>query len=319
MNIKYSVIIPCYNIEKYVDCLLNFIKFITEKRDDVEFIMINDGSTDKTHEFLKGKENIVYKQQGNHGVSIARNRGVSLSTGEYILFLDADDSYHPSIFDELDFIIKDNDIIIFNYKINNKKANTFLEEGNYSSKNLLKKFLNKKSNFHLCATCYKKDYLKKQNILFKDNYPLGEDINYFIKAIYHSNKIFYIDKELLNYNLHEGSAVNSIVTKNKTRILELYNEIDFLFSSDKDLFNLWNYFKQRTFLYLIKKSLKYGVDKKSTLDYLYGKHCEVTKYKFNENKIIDKKNKLEMRFFLSISRHLLFIIKIRHLISRNIK
>ena len=87
-----SVIIPAYNVESYIgDCLLSLIK---QTFKDIELIVINDGSTDKTGEiiklFEKDKRVKVITQQ-NKGVSEARNAGLNIAQSEYIGFIDSDD------------------------------------------------------------------------------------------------------------------------------------------------------------------------------------------------------------------------------------
>lgn len=93
---KVSIIIPAYNVEKYIPRTLESIKSQTFK--DIEVIVINDGSTDNTltivKNFLKNVD-FSYKiiTQKNQGVSAARNRGIKEAKGKYICFLDGDDFY----------------------------------------------------------------------------------------------------------------------------------------------------------------------------------------------------------------------------------
>ncbi|WP_423246282.1 glycosyltransferase family 2 protein [Morganella morganii] len=83
---KYSVIIPCFNSEHYLSDILTFISHTHMTRSDIEFIIINDGSTDKTDDILSSEQGFLYISQPNRGVSASRNLGISLSSGEYILF-----------------------------------------------------------------------------------------------------------------------------------------------------------------------------------------------------------------------------------------
>ena len=88
---KVSIIIPCYNVEKYISACIDSI--INQTYKNIEIICINDGSTDSTGDIIKSysDDRIVYIEQKNSGVSKARNLGLSVANGEYITFVDGDD------------------------------------------------------------------------------------------------------------------------------------------------------------------------------------------------------------------------------------
>ena len=92
-NIKVSVIIPVYNVEKYLrECLESVIN---QTLKDIEIICINDGSTDKSYEILKEYAKLDHRirilNQSNMGQSAARNRGLEIAKGKYVYFMDSDD------------------------------------------------------------------------------------------------------------------------------------------------------------------------------------------------------------------------------------
>lgn len=96
--IKITIIIPTYNMEKYIEkCMDSIIK---QSLKEIEIICIDDGSTDKTEKiirkFQKDYANILYKKQINQGAGIARNLGIMCAKGKYIAFMDADDFYPDS-------------------------------------------------------------------------------------------------------------------------------------------------------------------------------------------------------------------------------
>lgn len=114
---RLSIIIPVYNIEKYIaDCLDSVLK---QKKSDYEIILVVDGSTDNSLEICKEYEfdNDCIKviEQINMGLSMARNNGVKEAKGEYILFLDGDDSIADNALDVFDNIRDDVDVIAFNW------------------------------------------------------------------------------------------------------------------------------------------------------------------------------------------------------------
>ena len=90
---KISVIIPIYNVEKYLRQCLDSVVNQTIK--DIEIICINDGSTDNSqailNEYAKKDERFVVINQVNQGLSVARNNGLNSATGKYVAFIDSDD------------------------------------------------------------------------------------------------------------------------------------------------------------------------------------------------------------------------------------
>lgn len=93
---KISVVIPVYNCGEYLEACVESLKKQTMRSDDFQIIFVNDGSTDNSAEICNSlaerNSNIVYFEKENGGVSSARNKGIELAKGKYILFLDADDT-----------------------------------------------------------------------------------------------------------------------------------------------------------------------------------------------------------------------------------
>lgn len=100
---KLSVIVPAYNAEKYLERCLNSL--LDQTYSNIEIIVVNDGSKDKTKEILdeysKKYSNILALHQENKGVSEARNNGLKMATGNYIGFLDCDDYIKPEMYEKL--------------------------------------------------------------------------------------------------------------------------------------------------------------------------------------------------------------------------
>ncbi|MBP5615770.1 MAG: glycosyltransferase family 2 protein [Alphaproteobacteria bacterium] len=119
-SIKISVIMPVYNVEKYLERCLSSICHQTYQ--NIEIICIDDGSTDKSLEILKQfqdrDERIKIISQQNGGVSKARNKGLSEATGSYIYFMDSDDALHPQTFEIcLHFALKHQaELVCFGFK-----------------------------------------------------------------------------------------------------------------------------------------------------------------------------------------------------------
>ena len=102
-EVKISIIIPVYNVEKYLHECLDSI--INQTFKDLEIICVDDGSTDKSSEILEEYEQkdkrFTVISQPNKGVSAARNRGMQQAKGKYIMFVDSDDYVHPRFYELL--------------------------------------------------------------------------------------------------------------------------------------------------------------------------------------------------------------------------
>ena len=102
---KVSVIVPVYNVEKYVEKCLQSL--VNQTLDNIEIIVVNDGSTDNSKQIIQAfiKENldtnIIYLEKENGGLSDARNYGMNYATGEYIAFLDSDDYVKNTIYEKM--------------------------------------------------------------------------------------------------------------------------------------------------------------------------------------------------------------------------
>ena len=131
-----SVIVAAYNIEGYIERCLNSIVNQTFK--DLEIIVVNDGSTDKTlkkiQDIAEKDSRIIIIDKVNGGVNSARNTGLKKSKGEYILFVDGDDWLELDAIDKLYKNIKDRnlDVLVYNaynaYNTEKKQLHTFLND-----------------------------------------------------------------------------------------------------------------------------------------------------------------------------------------------
>lgn len=253
---KYSIIIPVYNCEKYIlDCLESISM---QSINNYEVIIINDGSKDNTEiiikEYIKDKKNFKLYTTENKGVSHARNYGIKKSKGDYILFVDGDDlvtTNYLSTIDNLVDTIKNFDLIQTQlYEFYDLKNISFTNEP-IKSKKLTKAELAKATG-DLCSglarrdniinpgpVCkiYKSSIIKDNNIKFNEDFSVFEDgifnVEYLIhcKNVYLNNQIMYLyrrsnsssathkfDNKFLDKRLIMINYVNSIVEKNKLTI-----------------------------------------------------------------------------------------------------
>ena len=115
---KFSIIVPVYNVKPYLRECVDSILMQTYK--DYEIILIDDGSTDGAEtlcdEYAK-QENIICIHQKNQGLSAARNNGIALAKGEYLMFVDSDDCYEQNnLLERIAQKTSGTDIVVFNWK-----------------------------------------------------------------------------------------------------------------------------------------------------------------------------------------------------------
>lgn len=200
-----SIIIPVYNVEKYikrcVDSLLN------QTYKNIEIILINDGSTDNTIRIIKENyrknKNIILINQKNSGPAVARNNGIKHAKGKYVMFIDSDDFTDPTYVENYYYAIKNTkyDVVIGGYKrfVENKVTMKMqLKKGEYSK--------------YLITAPYcriiRLSFLNKNNIRFLDTNS-SEDI-YFNLSIYSkTNNIKIIDDIGYYYFFNKNSISNT--------------------------------------------------------------------------------------------------------------
>lgn len=189
---KYSVIIPVYNAEKTIVRCLNSL--LSQNYPDAEIIVVNDGSTDRSdmicRKFEKEYDQIVYISKENGGVSSARNAGLDIACGDYILFVDSDDYVTSDYFTALDQIPSEWDYVVFSYYVvNGDQMTACIRKPYYSS--CIDDYFAKLSEL-MCRkmmNCpwnkrFKNDIIQKIHVRFHRDLSIGEDALFnFLYAI----------------------------------------------------------------------------------------------------------------------------------------
>lgn len=303
-----SIIIPMYNCEKYIERLIESLYNQTIK--NFELIFINDGSTDNSLDICRNtvrNKNINYKiiNQENSGVSVARNKGITEASGEYLYFLDADD-YIENNFCEViinTFTKYDIDMIMFNYNtIDNgkRKYNCDIENYDYiiekSSKQILEDILMNKIPYHVCSFVVKKNVIDRNKLRFTINSKYGEDHEFLIKAASISQKIIVIKNRLYNYCKNEFSVTTKFNINRIDSIASALRVKDYLNKSycNIHLNNLANKYICNKLMYNIDQYVKFYDENNKELgnifmDYIYLNKKYFRFYSYNEKKISIKK------------------------------
>lgn len=219
---KISIIIPIYNSEKYVTSAIESI--VNQSYVDWELVLINDGSTDSSLEickkYQKADSRIVIYSQVNKGLGAALNYGIRCTTGDYVMFLDSDDTLALDTLEKnVLFLLEYNcDFLQFPVYMNYSTSTSYIvkfEKHLYSDKeSFFNLWLGDNSvvSWIKCNKIIKSSVLKK--LSFQEN-MIYED-NYFIVDLLKAVKSFYISTEgLYYYYLRDGSISNSVLSKKK--------------------------------------------------------------------------------------------------------
>lgn len=250
--VKFSIIVPVYNVEKYLeDCLESILK---QTYDDFEVIVVNDGSTDNSQKvidnYAKRDNRIKAFKKKNGGVSDARNYGISKAKGEYFIFVDSDDTINDKLLEKLDKEIKKYDEIdLIKYQLQMTDKEPQLEFNTFDLLNGEEAFLEliKDDLFVSPVTyAYRLEYFRNK----KFKYEVGrihEDFGLTPLIVISANKVSAIDYVGYNYIVRE----NSIMTNNSNERLIKKNE-DTLFFYD----NMMKFIEKSNFNSYVTKIFK---------------------------------------------------------------
>ncbi len=264
MKVKFSIIVPVYNTEKYLKRCLDSIKIQTYK--NYEVIIVNDGSTDNSSDIISEYPYKVINQE-NQGLSMARNNGVKVARGEYLIFLDSDDYIEKDLLKEIEKSLSNNpDLVRYQVKeVFDNESDIKYEEIPFTNKNGVEAFeLITKYHFVENAWAYaiKKDYYLKEGFSFKRG-TYHEDFGLIPLVIIKAkivNSISYIG---YCYYQRSGSIMNSSdYDKTKKKVLDFYNHYSFLI---KEI--LETSLDKKYFLSFISNSLLLKITELNSKDY----------------------------------------------------
>lgn len=218
-----SIIIPVHNSEKYIHRCLNSISHQLYK--NWELILIDDGSTDGSgiicEEYAKKDERIKVIHQSNQGVSVARNSGLDIAQGKWVIFCDSDDEFY---IDSLDILINGinygNTLIIGGYDRIEKKTYPNCKDpvsfNRWTIKKTIKELFCPSDGRYkgvICSKLFNKDIIDKFNLRFDSSIKYNEDrlfiVNYLCKLDL-SEYISITNKSVYKYYIHEESAMSKM-------------------------------------------------------------------------------------------------------------
>ncbi|MCG0638142.1 glycosyltransferase family 2 protein [Lactiplantibacillus plantarum] len=252
-RIILSVIIPVFNVYPYIKKCLASILNQTVDKNCYEVLVVNDGSTDRSSEFLKSIgnkfENLRIYNRKNKGVSNSRNFGIEKSKGEFISFIDSDDWANENYIETLISYLNsyDPDVLSFGY-YQDFKNNSKIKK--YKSNFIIKNQLNIELFFKINLECslyniwnkvYRKSFIKKNNICFLD-IKNGEDAIFNLEVYSKTLKSVFVTDKLYHYTfLRKGAASTSKDMQYLNDGCEVINYINSIFKEDKKKELLINY------------------------------------------------------------------------------
>lgn len=265
-----SVIIPCYNMENYLENCFLCLNNLTY--DNLEIIFVDDGSKDKTAEMIdnyckiNNKAKCIHKPNG--GLSSARNAGIDVATGEYMYFYDPDDILNCEIISHLVEILEKEKCeysITYNKKIYEDKFNikkliapkNFKEKvKTYSPEETFSLMINK---YEIFTSVWNKIYLSKiikdNNLKFNENCKFGEDTIFNINYLKHCSKVAISNKPLYFYLQRKTSLIHQNFKETR---LTVFNDYDEYLEKNNDSFtpilHVMRLYNSIECLYFIKKS-----------------------------------------------------------------
>lgn len=217
-KLKFTIIVPVYNVEKYIDKCIQSILNQTYK--NYEIIIINDGSTDNSLKKIntyKNNKKIKIITQQNKGLSAARNTGIKHSNGDYLLFVDSDDYIDNKLLETLNKTITNEDLIRFQARTVDELGNTIKEYNEQEFKDLDgNNSLNYILKYHFVENtwlyCYNKKYIECNNFIFDEGY-IHEDFGLTPLLLLKTKNITSINYIGYNYLIRNNSIMNNKDTK----------------------------------------------------------------------------------------------------------
>lgn len=234
-KVFFSIIIPVYNVEKYlcqcIDSVLN------QNYKNFEIILIDDGSKDNSgkicDDYAKKDTRIKVYHKENEGLSAARNDGLKKANGEYILFIDSDDFIFENVLEKISKVCEnENADIIFlkGFKYFDENNIIELDQDIKFEKTLEKEeiieYLTRLSKFpgSACTKTYNKNFLIENNLFFIKGL-VSEDIEWIIRVLKSFNKAYFLNTPYYYYRQNrDGSITNKVFSKNINSMLEIINK-----------------------------------------------------------------------------------------------
>lgn len=219
MGPRVSIIVPVYNCETYISKCLESI--ISQNYINIEIVIINDGSNDQSEKIIntyKEKDDrIFYYYQKNQGPSEARNNGIKYSTGEYIIFVDADDTVEENYTECLlnTMLISGADLVCCGYKDISAYGVSNFTDFHFENNISLPLFIDmvcKGTGGVLWSKIYKKEIITRHKLKMDKKIFMSEDLVFVLQYASHCKSFASSKEYLYNYNRLNESSISSNIS-----------------------------------------------------------------------------------------------------------
>lgn len=283
---RFSIVVPVYNVELYLETCINSI--LSQTFEDYELLLIDDGSTDKSSiicdNFAEKDNRIEVIHQSNAGLSVARNRGIDRSIGDYLIFLDSDDYWaKKDVLEKINerLLISNADVLSFNYV---KFSGTVFETPYFENKedmpldvqnNETLKYQIDNDLWIACAwnKVIKRSLFSEQKLHFEKGIT-SEDIEWCVRLAIYAEKFDYINEVIVCYRQRMLSISKNVTVEKVETLINNIEKCFALLNNEKkmDILKPYISYQYGTALYLIS-SLREKNDCKRLMN-------KVVKYKY---------------------------------------
>ena len=243
-NVKISIIMPVYNAGEYLTTAINSI--LCQSFDDFELICVDDGSTDSSaviiKKFMAKDGRIKSVRQSNAGPGVARNTGVEIACGKYIIFLDADDFYEKNLLSSLYGIAEDGnlDVAVAKFDIYNDNKNVYslptdephsniFASGHITSKNEYPDYILSSTTGYAWNKLFRSSFIHDKMLAFDPELYVFEDVLFVCSALSMAERVGRIDDVLIHHRVYSEQSRSRLFRKYYGQVPVIYKKLkDFL-------------------------------------------------------------------------------------------
>lgn len=316
---EVSIIIPVFNGEKYIERCVNSIEQEKQYENNVEIIIVDDGSTDQTYAISKKLaryyNNLQVFHKENGGVSSARNYGLTIAQGNFVLFVDADDTLNNTALSSIMNEIKKNKADYYIFPIEKEVQKGIFQKQNYSVTGMTIPVDEAYEYFYIdgnngpWSKLFKLDIVRENELHFHEELKIHEDVIFCMDYIEHSKNVRYCEDVIYKYSFNEMGAVR----KHKIEYLTNYSTVYYLWLSYLKRHGLDKYIGELNCSFLHKmlttsaKLAKHGM-----------KTNEINR-ELNSNRLFHKIKEMHFKEWKWKIEKTLLVYKKYYLISFNVK
>lgn len=239
-EIKVSVIMPIYNAGEYLSRAIGDV--LAQTLSDIELICVDDGSTDNSPKIIadyeKKDERVSSVRQSNQGPSVARNKGLEYAHGRYIIFLDADDMYEPSLLESLYSFAEEGelDIAISGFDIYDESQNKFVKPtdephseifngGKITSKNEHPDKIFGSASGYAWNKLLRADFMRDKKLMFDPDLYVFEDVHFSASVMALAERVARVDDVLIHHRVYSDQSRATLFRKYYGQVPVVYSKI----------------------------------------------------------------------------------------------